>query len=1194
MDGRDKIRISTAVLMLISAAGLILMAAAVAAAGEGAPQQKIDPGLALQMAAAGDGKIPVIVVLKGEGNPELKDLDVRYRFRLIHGLAGGATPSTIRRLAESDSVQGVYPDGSVNLYYPANASAASASGNLLIPAKAVNADRLWQKGIDGRGVTVAVIDSGIDKNHPDLVGRVIGEKNFVEDEATPDDLLGHGTMVAGIIAGSGVSSGGKYRGVAPGANLLNVKVIDSKGDGRVSDIIEGIEWAIYNGADVLSLSLGGINLGETNPPITMAADNAVDAGAVVCVAAGNRNSTSKAGSQINNAAAKARDPIEVSQLGRSSRDVLLLFVPIVLALPPGLIDSPGDGVKVVTVGASDYEGHVADFSGSGPTRDDRTKPDVIAPGVDIVSTVPPGLEKLDYIDVYYARESGTSLSTPVVAGMAALLLQQKANLTPSGVKAVMAMGAEKLRNTLGEEYEEYYQGAGLLDAVRSSELLNQDISYAVPDRWTAGRWAYLPAGKGLYVGLNAGADRPQKKLYSLAPGDQDWTTRLVFFTDQEKKNLKTTISGSLSGWVSLQPLPESLPANGQQVFAASMTVPEGTAPGVYNGSIDVLEGSKKILTIPVSANVATHLNITNGTTSTEGTLKGSEWRYYYLDVPPGTNDVTASLRWTEASNLDLFLLAPTSEYYAGEPAGSGGEKSHSEERSVENPPSGRWLLAVHSENASVPVSYILDIERSLVETIPRRWIVGSVAPGTSERKEFIVENRGRALENLSYRGVIENTSSQELKGSVGYKETWERNVSISEGTRRLSARLASADRSNKSEVMLVLENPEGEPADADLGSGDLGPVEVSEPENGTWKVKVYGYDVPDSGQSFGVTVTKDSEEEWSWVRTRGPGRIDSDSNGTVEAELTIPRNASVPRIEGQIKIASGNQTFQIPVSVAVAGTALLGLKDSKTEDDDNDGYFDRLILAFGVNITVPGSYRLDGTLTDCEGRAIKMIDGSGVLRKSGEVNVTVNGSEIWRKGGCGPLRVQNLILYDSSGNLVDRYQGNITIERNPKQFQPPLAYLTDGFVNLTTTAEIAVGVNLSVVSSGSYQLSGMIVNGEGEEIGKDRVQKELEAGNATLPLEFNPTKFMMLRQKSRVYLVDLVLSRNGAELDHRSEAWSSGRMSPEGFRSGLRARSASSANANSSSESNSKNAIDANSSSTAGVMRIENGRVVIP
>ena len=155
------------------------------------------------------------------------------------------------------------------------------------------------------------------------------------------------------------------------------------------------------------------------------------------------------------------------------RMCIFFLVPIVLALPPGLIDSPGDGVKVITLGATDANGHMASFSGSGPTRDDRIKPDVVAPGVDIISIVPPGLKRPDYVDLYYARESGTSLSTPVAAGLSALLLQANGNLTPAGVKAAMTRGALKLNNTLGEEYEEYYQGAGLLDALRSYQLLDE-------------------------------------------------------------------------------------------------------------------------------------------------------------------------------------------------------------------------------------------------------------------------------------------------------------------------------------------------------------------------------------------------------------------------------------------------------------------------------------------------------------------------------------------------------------------------------------------------------------------------------------------------------------------------------------------------------------------------------------------------
>ena len=552
------------------------------------------------------------------------DLTVRYRYNLIPGLAGEATANAIKKIAESDWVSGIYFDGRTQISSPdENSSLEKSISNeeYISPAQTIKADKLWEKGIDGQGITVAVLDSGIDKNHPDLIGKVVAEKNFLADEITADDLLGHGTMVAGIIAGSGAASNGKYKGIAPGAKLISVKVIDGKGDGKVSDIIAGIEWAVYNGADVLSLSLGGINLGETNPPITMAADNAAGAGVVVCVAAGNRNSSETGGTggsepslrigrltsdnleelAIEKSGIEKTDleksnieksAVGISQLEQSgNKDVLLLLVPVVLACLQALIDSPGDGVKVITVGATDKNGHIASFSGSGPTRDDRIKPDVVAPGVDIISIVPVGVKRPNPVDIYYSRESGTSISAPMAAGLSALLLQANGNLTAAGVKAAMTRGATKLNSTQGDSYEEYYQGAGMLDALSSYEVLqnSDDICGVIPDRWTAGRWAYLPAGKGVYVGLDTGADRPQKKIYALAPGDEDWNLRFVFFSDQEIKNLKTSVQGDVSDWVSLQLLPETILANDQKVFAASITVPQDTLPGLYNGTIEIIK-----------------------------------------------------------------------------------------------------------------------------------------------------------------------------------------------------------------------------------------------------------------------------------------------------------------------------------------------------------------------------------------------------------------------------------------------------------------------------------------------------------------------------------------------------------------------------------------------------------------------------
>lgn len=251
-------------------------------------EEKIGASLDEQLSQSED-HIPFIVMFDPSYVPDdemLSDAlfdDIR-RYDVIHGAAAIGSAQAIRSLARLQWVDGLYLDGSVHVSGPVRSDDDFAGES---PAKMVNASYLWSQGINGTGVTVAVLDSGIDQNHPDLIGKVVGEVNFVKSEETTNDLLGHGTMVAGIIAGSGEASGGRYMGIAPEARLLNVRVIDSNGDGQDSDIIAGIEWALNNGADIISMSLGGLDLGQTDLPVTTAADNAMDAGAIVCVAAGN-------------------------------------------------------------------------------------------------------------------------------------------------------------------------------------------------------------------------------------------------------------------------------------------------------------------------------------------------------------------------------------------------------------------------------------------------------------------------------------------------------------------------------------------------------------------------------------------------------------------------------------------------------------------------------------------------------------------------------------------------------------------------------------------------------------------------------------------------------------------------------------------------------------------------------------------
>lgn len=294
------------------------------------------------------------------------------------------------------------------------------------------------RGITGRGVTVAVIDTGIHP-HPDLQGRIVAFRDFVGNKTEAYDDNGHGTHCAGDVAGNGSQSGGQYAGPAPEARLVGVKVLNKMGSGSLSTVIQGIDWCVQNreayGIRVISMSLGS---SATTPaaqdPVVQAVERAWNAGIVVCVAAGNEGPGA------------------------------------------GTIASPGISELVITVGAADDkdtgnqgDDAVADFSSRGPTIDGLAKPDVVAPGVNIVSLRSPNsfLDKTGSAPLVgdsYCTLSGTSMATPIVAGMCAQLLQQYPTLTPRLVKLMLRGNAVSLGDTANN------QGAGEVQYPRSTSI----------------------------------------------------------------------------------------------------------------------------------------------------------------------------------------------------------------------------------------------------------------------------------------------------------------------------------------------------------------------------------------------------------------------------------------------------------------------------------------------------------------------------------------------------------------------------------------------------------------------------------------------------------------------------------------------------------------------------------------------------
>jgi serine protease AprX len=415
---------------LASAWAALLVLSASPAASAANPTRSTDahvaPGLEREMQANPGRELPVIVQLKSTPSVRRSASDdgkdalalVKQHGRgdkalgIIRGASGTLTPPAIEKLRHDSRVAAIYQDVPVKR---SNATLLTAYPD------EVGASDLWDLGLTGRGVTVAVLDSGIAQD-PDLTqptNRILTAVNFADPlPIGQQDPGGHGTHVAGTIAGNGGKSARQYVGVAPNANLVDVRVLDTFGSGSASSVIAGLQWVVANkntyGIRVVNLSLGApATLDFVHDPIAAAAEIAWLRGIVVVAASGNNGA--------------------------------------------GMVDSPGIDPHIITVGAVDDMGTswigddtLPTWSGWGIPLGSDPKPDIVAPGRRIVSLRVPG-STLDTTlpdrvvpalnGTSYFRLSGTSMSAAVVSGAVALLLEAHPTLTPDQVKVLLTSTA---------------------------------------------------------------------------------------------------------------------------------------------------------------------------------------------------------------------------------------------------------------------------------------------------------------------------------------------------------------------------------------------------------------------------------------------------------------------------------------------------------------------------------------------------------------------------------------------------------------------------------------------------------------------------------------------------------------------------------------------------------------------------------
>ncbi|SHK26889.1 S8 family serine peptidase [Paramaledivibacter caminithermalis] len=358
--------------------------------------------------AKDDEEISVIVVFEEKMNKvrnnDMKMLlgsyKIKHEYKNIPAVAMKLNKGQINKLSKLDIVN--------HIEYDEEVKAFNDTANYWFGTEKARNDFGLDGDRDGNinsyskdDVVVAVIDTGIDGNHVDLDdGKIIGWKDYVNNQITPYDDQGHGTHVSGIIAGTGEGNS-DYEGVAKGAALVGLKVLNNQGSGSMSDVTAAIDWCITNkdvyGIDIINMSLGTSGSSDGTDSTSLAVNNAVNNGIVVVVAAGNSG------------------PSKYT------------------------IGSPGAADKAITVAAMADVGengfNLTDFSSRGPTADGRIKPDIASPGYNI--TAPKANSSASYI-----VHSGTSMATPFTAGTIALMLDANPNLNPLQIKNTITSTAE--------------------------------------------------------------------------------------------------------------------------------------------------------------------------------------------------------------------------------------------------------------------------------------------------------------------------------------------------------------------------------------------------------------------------------------------------------------------------------------------------------------------------------------------------------------------------------------------------------------------------------------------------------------------------------------------------------------------------------------------------------------------------------
>ncbi|PKJ57076.1 S8 family serine peptidase [Bacillus sp. SN10] len=773
---------------------------------------------------------------------------------LFSGFSISVPGDQITALASLPEVKAVYPNLTYKLHETSKSTTNEEAPNIGGPT--IGATEAWNlkdpsgKPLDGKGMKVAIIDSGVDYTHPDLKANYIGGYDTVDEDNDPMDGNVHGTHVAGIIAGNG-----KIKGVAPNASILAYRVMNDGGTGTTEDIIQGIERAIQDGADVLNLSLGQ-SLNTPDQPVTLTLERAAKLGVTAVVSNGNDgphpwsvDAPGNASSVISVGASTVSIPFPTFQVAGSSKTyqglplsksdfpigndsplvyvgygnpsdyakqdvkgkfalvlqgtsstlvkaeqakqagaVGVLFISTEkeinimpeyfmrenLALPVmQLSNINGEELKNlitkrkknIKIGQPNPTELIANFSSRGPSQGSwLIKPDIIAPGVQITSTVPRG---------GYESHNGTSMAAPQVTGAVALLRQMHPDWTTEQLKASLANTAKTLKDVNENTYPIMTQGSGLINIPKAAQT---DV-LVKPNNVSFG-----------LIKPNSGKVKLTQNitLQNLSSKKKSFSTRVELLDTNTKTKVKTSVPSSIS----IQP-------NSSTEKPFTITVDSSLPQGVYTGNVYIKEqGTKEETRIPFTFSIDPKdykridgLEIINSTFSPNGDhILDDNLINYYLVAPVDDVTLHANLVTKERVTYQGIIHQAKNETAGYKPFKWDGTKADGtpladglyQIEAVASNSGGetKQTAAVFLDRTAPKLTYEIDQENLVitgkVDDILLDWMTesGWVAPGIPVRLQYEINGNGvweSAFLNpweKNYGIYLDRTQLQEGKNTI--------------------------------------------------------------------------------------------------------------------------------------------------------------------------------------------------------------------------------------------------------------------------------------------------------------------------------------------------------------------------------------------------------------------------------------------